>query len=144
MQIHIRSQQIAVEKTLRSHIERRLEFSLGRFSARIMGATVRLIDVNGPRGGEDKTCRIDVRLRPTGSVFVEDRDANLRVVVDRAADRIGRSVVRALERHRSSERRNRVTATTSRAGTNLGGPDREPVRSSALRQKGKCNEPPTL
>ena len=100
MKIHVRSKQLKVDAALRCHIERRLDFSLGRFSQRVERVTVQLTDVNGPRGGDDKACRIEVCLRPSGTVFVEHRDADLVAVVDRAADRIGRTVPRALERER--------------------------------------------
>ena len=100
MKIHVRSRQVVVSESVRAHIERRLEFSLGRVAPRVRRATVQIVDLNGPRGGEDKACRIEVRLDPTGTVFVEDRDANLYTALDRAADRAGRSVVRALKRER--------------------------------------------
>ena len=38
---------------------RRLEFALGRFSARVRSLTVRLADLNAPRGGVDKHCLAD-------------------------------------------------------------------------------------
>lgn len=107
MKIHVRSKQIELDENLRAHIERRLEFSLARFSPRIQRVTVQLTDVNGPRGGEDKLCRIEVRMQPTGTVFVEDRDADLSAAIDRSAEKIGRSVGRALDRERVLERRAR-------------------------------------
>jgi putative sigma-54 modulation protein len=113
MRIHVRSKQIKVDENLRAHIERRLEFSLGRFSPRILRATVPLTDVNGPRGGEDKLCRIEVRMQPTGTLFVEERDAALVAAVDRAAERIGRSVGRALERERELGRKTRPERSAS-------------------------------
>lgn len=113
MRIHVRTKQIELGENLRAHIERRLEFSLGRFSPRILRATVQLTDVNGPRGGEDKVCRIEVRMQPTGTLFVEDRDADLVAAVDRGAERIGRSVARALERERDLERRTRRERSAS-------------------------------
>jgi ribosomal subunit interface protein len=113
MKIHVRGKQLEIDETARSHIERRLEFSLGRFSPRVLRVTVQLTDVNGPRGGDDKACRIEVRLRPTGTVLVQDRDAGLVAVVDRAADRIGRSVARALERERELERQTRPARSAS-------------------------------
>lgn len=121
MKVYVRGKQLDIDETLRCHIERRLEFSLGRFSPRILRATVQLTDVNGPSGGDDKVCRIEVRMRTTGSVFVEDRDADLVAVVDRAAQRIGRSVARAIERERGVVRRGRPGRTA---------PPR-PVRSEA-------------
>lgn len=38
---------------------RRLEFALGRLGARVRSLTVRLADLNAPRGGVDKHCRAD-------------------------------------------------------------------------------------
>lgn len=104
MKIHVRSKHLAVDETVRSYVERRLEFSLGRLATRILRATVQIVDLNGPRGGEDKVCRVEVRLRPTGTVFVEERDADLYAALDRGADRAGRSVARALKRERDLER----------------------------------------
>lgn len=104
MKIHVRSKQVGLDETVRAYIERRLQFNLGRYSPRILRVTVQIVDPNGPRGGEDKVCRIEVRLLPTGSIFVEDTDADLQVAVDRAADRTARSVSRAIERARDFER----------------------------------------
>ena len=104
MKIYVRSRQVEVDETVRAHIERRLLFSLGRFSQRIRRVTVQIVDVNGPRGGEDKVCRIEARLLPTGSTFVEDRDADLYAAIDRAADRAARSVSRAIKRTQELER----------------------------------------
>jgi putative sigma-54 modulation protein len=104
MKIHVRSRQVEVDDAVRAHIERRLQFSLGRLSPRILRVTVQIVDLNGPRGGEDKACRIEVRLLPTGSIFVEDTDADLYAAVDRAADSAARSVSRAIKRTRDLER----------------------------------------
>lgn len=76
----------------------RLLFALGRFASRVRSLTVRLSDVNGPRGGRDKRCAIAVRL--TGSkrlIVVEDLDAELLAAIARAADRTARSVARAVQ-----------------------------------------------
>jgi ribosome-associated translation inhibitor RaiA len=82
------------------HARRRLEFALSRFSPRITTVWLRLTDLNGPRGGIDKQCRIEVRGRDGWSVVVDDRNGDLYAAIDRAADRAGRAVARALERVR--------------------------------------------
>ena len=48
-----------------------------------------------PRG-IDKRCRIQVTLNGLGAVVIEDTEANLYLAIDRAADRIGRNVMRRL------------------------------------------------
>lgn len=77
---------------------RRFAFALGRFGARVRSLTIRLRDINGPRGGHDKHCLVAVQL--SGSrrqIFVEDIDVNGDAVIDRAADRAARAVARAVD-----------------------------------------------
>ena len=67
---------------------------------RIHRLTVRLTDVNGPRGGLDKRCRIAVALVPRGVVMVEGSGDDPFALVAGAAERAGRAVRRELERRR--------------------------------------------
>jgi len=101
MQVDIRARQIEIDESLRAYIERRLRFALGRFGERIGMVTARFENANGARGGVDKQCRINVGLRPSGNVIVEDVDADLRTVVDRTSERVGRAVSRDLKRRRA-------------------------------------------
>lgn len=98
MQIEIRTQGIPVTAGMRVHVERKLAFALDRFRERVGRVTVRFGDVNGPKGGADKACRMDVTLTPGGTVRVADVDPDLYVAIDRAAHRVNRSVARRLER----------------------------------------------
>jgi hypothetical protein len=52
--------------------------------------TVRLADLNGPRGGVDKQCRIIVKLRPGEEVVVKDTASEVETAIDRCADRVQR------------------------------------------------------
>lgn len=104
MQVNVRARKIEVDETLRAHVDRRLRFALGRFGERIARVTVRFEDANGARGGVDKQCEINVTLRPSGTVLIKDIDADLRAVVDRAADRAARAVDRELQRRRDTGR----------------------------------------
>ena len=77
---------------------RRLEFALGRFGARVRSLTVRVADLNGPRGGLDKRCLVAIRLTsPRRLIVVEDTDAEAEVAIGRAAGRASRVVARAVE-----------------------------------------------
>jgi ribosome-associated translation inhibitor RaiA len=100
MKIHVRGERPAIDEQLRVHIERRIEFVLGRFATRILRATVQLLDVNSRLLGEEKACSIQVSLQPAGTVFVEGRGADFPAAIDRATERVGRSVARALEHER--------------------------------------------
>ena len=61
---------------------------------------MRLSDINGPRGGRDKRCRIQVPFAGKPNVVIEDTESDLYVAIDRAAERAERAVVRRLERLR--------------------------------------------
>ena len=98
MKIDIRGHRMELTDALRAHIERRLRFALGRFGARITAVTVTVEDLNGPRGGVDKQCRITVALASAGHLRVEVSDTEVTPAVDQAAARIGRTVAREFER----------------------------------------------
>ena len=100
MQIDIQSQGFALTDALREYAERRLRFALARVGDRIRRVRVRLADVNGPRGGIDKACSIQVTLNGLAAVMTEDTEADLYLAIDRAADRTGRSVARRVARRR--------------------------------------------
>lgn len=79
-------------------VHTRLEFALGRFSGRVRSLTVRLKDLNGPKGGPDKQCQIAVRLEyPRRVILIEDVDEVPEVAVSRAAERASRAVARAIQ-----------------------------------------------
>lgn len=104
MRITVHGRNIEVSDALREYVQFRLSFALGRFESRVARATVRLTDVNGPRGGVDKRCRILVALGSAGSLATEDTDPNLHTAIDRAAGAAGVAVARALERRREQAR----------------------------------------
>lgn len=108
MRISVRSLGMATTEAIRTHVERRVLFAVGRFGGRIEDVSARLGDANGPRGGADKTCRLVATLEGAGQVVVEDADADLYVAVDRATSRLGRTVARAVERRRESPGRRGV------------------------------------
>jgi hypothetical protein len=79
---------------------RRLGFALGRFGAQVTGIRVSVSDENGPRGGVDKKCRVEVRGARRLAVVAEDAASDERAAIARAAERAGRAFARALERRR--------------------------------------------
>jgi len=102
MRFSVSGDRVKVTTGLREYIDRRLYFALGRFGPAIDHVSVRVGDINGPRGGIDKHCQIVVTLRASGSnpIAVHDNDEDLRAAVARASNRAGRTVARAIERKR--------------------------------------------
>ena len=91
MKIHLRLHNVKPTRVLRAHVERGLGFALSRFGERIGRVTVRLSHAPGLH----KRCHIEVDLR-LKNVQVEDSDADLLSAFDHAAQRLSRSVARAL------------------------------------------------
>ena len=102
MKLGIRGRHMVLTATLLAHVERRLRFALGRFEQKIRQIAVQVTDLNGPGGGFDKQCRVTVTLSPSGKVIVGATDADLHTAIDRAADRLERSVTRELKRRRET------------------------------------------
>lgn len=98
MLIEISSRNVELNEKHREWVERRSQFALGRFKARIRRVSVAFSDINGDRGGVDKTCRLRVMLIPEGNVIVEDIDTSIETVVAIVSDRAARSVARRVER----------------------------------------------
>ena len=102
MRFSISGDRVKVTTSLREYIDRRLYFALGRFDAVIDNVSVRVGDINGPRGGVDKHCQIVVTLLASGSnpIAVDDNDEDLYAAVAQASNRAGRTVARAVQRKR--------------------------------------------
>ena len=100
MRLMIRVRGIELADELREVVVRRVRFALSRLVPVQGRVDVTLADVNGPRGGLDKRCRIRVHGGGVPEVVVEETGADLRAVVDAAADRTTRSFARALARRR--------------------------------------------
>ena len=86
---------------LRETVERRVRFAFRRLHALVPRADIKLDDINGPRGGADKRCQIQIPLPRHNGVVIEETDADLYVAIDRAASRAGNTLGRQLSRRRN-------------------------------------------
>jgi hypothetical protein len=73
---------------------------LGKFAASIERVSVRVQDLNGPRGGVDRACQVKVVLSEAPSVVYVEQDASLAAAIDGALAGTERAVRRALRRRR--------------------------------------------
>jgi ribosome-associated translation inhibitor RaiA len=89
----------------KAYVRQKLGRKLGKFARRIERASVRIDDVNGPRGGVDKRCRIKVVLSGLPSMVVEHRHESVRAALDGALARVERAVRQATMSHRTKARR---------------------------------------
>ncbi|WP_379720074.1 HPF/RaiA family ribosome-associated protein [Massilia jejuensis] len=111
----IQANGFALTGALRAYTEQRLATALGWARTHMRKLVVSLSDINGPRGGVDKRCKIQVRLG-SRDVIVEDTGADLYAAIDRAAGRADRALVRQVERTRDFPRE-RMPAQHDNMGT---------------------------
>jgi len=101
---HIRADGVPVSADERAYLRRKLGMQLGKFARAVERVSVRIRDVNGPRGGADKQCAIKVVLTRLPSVVVEEQNASLHAAMDRAVQRAETGVRRAMQRRTARAR----------------------------------------
>jgi len=105
--VHVTVHARGVELTNSHHraIRRILASALGRFARRVRIVHVSLEDVNGPRGGVDIRCRLDVYFRPRGSITVSALASDEYVATAEAAARARELVDRRVKKVRAGRRK---------------------------------------
>lgn len=108
MQIDIQARGFSLSDALENYIHNRLGFTFLQASSRVRSVHVRLSDLNGPRGGVDKRCRVEVRLAGLPVVIIDDVQSDMYTAIDRAVGRATRTAMRRLALE-SSRRRQPAT-----------------------------------
>jgi hypothetical protein len=102
--LSVQARGLELTKMHEKEVRRILTSALGRFARRMRTVRVWLEDVNGPRGGVDNRCRIELELRPRGvfsvSASASDELAAAAKAANCARELLDRRVkkVRALRR----------------------------------------------
>lgn len=106
---------------LRELTERRVRFVLRRLGWLVPRAEVHMSDVNGPRGGQDKRCQVELRTDGVGSVVVASMATDWRTALDKALTRAARLLTRQ-SRRQGDFRRMRQRLTADREPEDAGQP----------------------
>lgn len=105
MNLEVQGVNVPISRAVEHHVERRIGSSLRRFFGRVQRVTVRLMDLNGPRGGVDKRVRVAVGIAGGPDVVVQESSSDLYRAVNLAAARAKQSVARALGKVRTTRRK---------------------------------------
>jgi CBS domain-containing protein len=108
---HVRVIGAALDNEDRDKIARKLGVRLGKFASSIERITVRLSDVNGPRGGVDHRCLVKVVLSGLPSIVVERRNSSLPRAIDAAVGAAAQAVRRSVQRRRLKPLRRRKSSS---------------------------------
>ena len=92
---------IAEASALRTVADARIRFVIRRMAWLVPRARVCLSDVNGPRGGVDKRCTLQLHTDRVGTVVVTAVASDWHGALDGALARASQALRRALQRSRS-------------------------------------------
>lgn len=104
MEFRVHGANIELTEALSSHVQSRFGAALDKHERQVEDVTVRLEDVNGPKGGVDMRCQATIHLRPGDTIVVEEVEEDLYAAISVAADRAKHVVSRKLDRIRSRHR----------------------------------------
>lgn len=76
----------------------RVRFVLRRLAAIVPRARVQFSDVNGPRGGVDKRCQVELNTASAGTVVIASMASDWRTALERSLRRASRALTRSLQR----------------------------------------------
>lgn len=100
MRVEVRGKGLEVTAALRAFVESRARLALGSRAEQVRRLLVWVEDVNGPKGGTDKVCRVKVSGPDIGEHVVESASAEVGSAVFEAVDRAARLATRAMKRVR--------------------------------------------
>ena len=104
---HVRLIGVDLDDDEQAYVRRKLGMKLGKFATSIERITVRVTDMNGPRGGVDQLCNVKVVLSGLPSVVIRRRHAALHAAIDDALRATERAVRRRVGRRRMKPLRGR-------------------------------------
>lgn len=79
-------------------VERRVKFVMRRLSWLVPRARVQFSDINGPRGGVDKRCTVELKTETAGTLVTTSMARDWRSALDAALARAVRVLVRSWRR----------------------------------------------
>jgi ribosome-associated translation inhibitor RaiA len=100
MQVLFTSRDAAGEQ-MRDVAVRRVQFVMRRLAWLTPRASVQLTDINGPRGGVDKRCQVQIETTGGATVVITSMARDWRDALDSALARANRALLRLAQRSRA-------------------------------------------
>jgi hypothetical protein len=95
---HINGNDGSSDNQLRNLAVDKVRFALRRLSTLVPRAKVQFTDVNGPRGGVDKRCQVELTTDTAGTVVIASLARDWRTALDRSLSRARRVLTRSVQR----------------------------------------------
>lgn len=102
MKVLMRGVHLSLTDGLKSYLQEHLVDHIERLcdDQEASEIDISLVDINGPKGGIDKECRVTVRLPGLSAIHVTETAETLHGAIDMSRDRLENALKRTLERRR--------------------------------------------
>lgn len=100
MKLTIRCRQLLLDHQNNAEIRSRVLHVFSRIQQFIRDIDLTIADINGPKGGLDKLCRLRVRGRSLPNIFIEHVGIDAMLTIAVAAERAQQVVLRKIARRR--------------------------------------------
>ncbi|WP_082584539.1 HPF/RaiA family ribosome-associated protein [Noviherbaspirillum sp. Root189] len=105
MQVHFISNEFFLSPSLHDHLSKRLQFAFVSLQNKIATVSVRLRDLNGPKGGRDMLCQVSVVIPGRPKLLVKDIQEDMYAAIDSAVKRASYRASRIIARQRQAVRK---------------------------------------
>ena len=118
MKINIRfvDDSLAVNKDVSSYAREKIQSALKNTKQYIDEVNIRLMDLNGPKGGIDKLCSLQLSIPGQTPVHIKSRQGNVYAAISDAANRAAQKSQRRVRRRRLIASGGKLRRTGERPG----------------------------
>lgn len=102
MKLLIKARKIKLEATTKEYMKHRVSFAFARARHLIRTLTITIADVNGPKGGNDKQCKVLIRTNDLSDIVITETQSNLQASIDRALTRSSQNLLQRIKRKKSA------------------------------------------
>lgn len=102
MKVVISAKRLQDEKAINEHIKHRLSFAFSRTRRFIRSIEFILSDIQGPKGGVDKECKVIVEPESSDAIVIVERQSKMESAIDRCITRASRNFIQQRKRKKHS------------------------------------------
>ena len=102
MNIQVNFRNIKKGSTAIKQVRERLSLAFARTQDAIQSVSIIISDVNGPKGGVDKLCRILIKSDHLPDIVITESQSNIGSAINRCISRARQSLSRNLKRNKQS------------------------------------------
>ncbi|PTL78703.1 ribosome hibernation-promoting factor, HPF/YfiA family [Vitiosangium sp. GDMCC 1.1324] len=104
MKVLMRGVHLELSDSLRDYATQHLVEPISKFidDDEATEIEISLVDVNGPKGGRDQECRVNVRMPGFAGIHITETGETLFQAIDLARDRLENTVKRTVQKRREA------------------------------------------